>query len=712
MQRNKRTIKRIYAVLAAVFAFIALNLCACSNQAPAQNEGFDYVTVTVFDGEHYKVSGDNKKTIARGDDVCYEIAVDKGYELVSSFGKDCVITPFKVNPSFDQTVSFLSVNYDTAVTLFTRELEVTDFSAVSNVTECKVDIVSTAGRPSDGKVYVDDEIKLYAIPTTGYRFYCWSEGGFIADGGKYFSGERILEGCDFNAVKKLYANFKAASDTARTIIYDFGNGVTVEQDCSAIVAHHYRANTLTEPDLESYGINLPKDKMLTGWQTEGGDYVGLGWRTEVSDEKFVTMYPLYKAYTDESSFTVKSGIVTDYTPATANEKELVIPQKVSGQTVTGIAANAFKECKAETVYVPNTVTSIAANAFLNCTELKNFYMSDSVTSISDESFLGCKNFTTLYLNAYLKPRYNDQQNAIKADVIDKLIIDKQKKKCVVLGGSSVMYCYNTKLSERLIGNNFAVYNLGCNLAMCGFAYYDIIDEYLESGDIFLHAPEQSMGSWGGYKTVSKLTGEQSYSITIERLFHITECNWQLLSGLRMNKYANFFNIFSQVNKLRFNMAPKEYYDYPSVISDGEVGGAMITGEVVYGECAVAAKNFGLNGNINLSSSREYATAANSELYAELSSKNVNVCIAFAPTNRHNLLVTYGDEETLCAAAEEYTQGVKDCVSENVHVLLTQYDTIYDGEYFVDTDYHLGRPTRDEHTTKIMTALIEALGFVA
>jgi len=45
---------------------------------------------------------------------------------------------------------------------------------------------------------------------------------------------------------------------------------------------------------------------------------------------------------------------------------------------------------------------------------------------------------------------------------------------------------------------------------------------------------------------------------------------------------------------------------------------------------------------------------------------------------------------------------------NVRVLLNQYEVIYNGGRFCDSDYHLGYPTRDIHTRKVMNALIEEL----
>ena len=147
--------------------------------------------------------------------------------------------------------------------------------------------------------------------------------------------------------------------------------------------------------------------------------------------------------------------------------------------------------------------------------------------ISDESFTGCENFTTLHLNAYLKPRYAKAFGSLKGNIYDKLIIDKNEKKCVILGGSSVSYAYNVPLSEEILKGQYYVYNFGYNMSMCGYAYFDIIDKYLNAGDIFLHAPEQNGASWCSAFENSVLNGKSSVKLLGRYLFEIIECNWQL-----------------------------------------------------------------------------------------------------------------------------------------------------------------------------------------
>lgn len=692
--------------MTAACATAVFCLSACGNDDDSTDRtALKEVSVTILNGDHYSVVGEHKKSIIRGGRVVFDLLVDEGYELVSSFGKQCRITPFKENRSFRQSVVFEEVNYNSSVTFEVKELDVTEFVVSSNVTECEIEIDSAAGQPSDGELYVDDEISVYAIPATGYRFQCWSTGNYLSAGGKYLSNDKMLDGFDFNSTSKLYANFKSTADSARTIIYDFGEGVEIEQDCSPILAHHYRANTLTEPDLREQGFEFPNDKMLTGWLTESGEYVGLGSRTEVSEETYINLFPAWKEYSAESDFSFSDGKITDYT---GNENEVVIPNEINGEAVTGIAANAFENCNAAVYYIPNSVTAIEKNSFLNCKSLTKFYMSDNVMEISDESFTGCENFTTLHLNAYLKPRYAKAFGSLKGNIYDKLIIDKNEKKCVILGGSSVSDAYNVPLSEEILKGQYYVYNFGYNMSMCGYAYFDIIDKYLNAGDIFLHAPEQNGASWCSAFENSVLNGKSSVKLLGRYLFEIIECNWQLLSELNVKNYSNLISSFNSFNNSRKGWT-QEYNDYFAVIPNGQIGGQTILGEEVQYGCGINGHVFGSNGNLSFNTNEELIKAADSNIYKPLSEKGVKVCLTFAPINRHNLYRTYNNEDTLKTEADKFTLKVNNLVSDNVNVLLTQYDTLYNGEFFANTDYHLGHPKRDEHTTKVMNALIEALG---
>ena len=53
------------------------------------------------------------------------------------------------------------------------------------------------------------------------------------------------------------------------------------------------------------------------------------------------------------------------------DRELILPEKIEGYTVTAISDNAFAEYAITTVYIPKGVTKIGNSAFYSCAELTN-----------------------------------------------------------------------------------------------------------------------------------------------------------------------------------------------------------------------------------------------------------------------------------------------------------------------------------------------------
>ncbi len=78
-----------------------------------------------------------------------------------------------------------------------------------------------------------------------------------------------------------------------------------------------------------------------------------------------------------------SGIITGYV---GKETDLLIPQKIRGMFVKGIAAHTFENNqKIHSVVLPSTATSIGISAFENCTNLE-YVTGGSVANISDNAF--------------------------------------------------------------------------------------------------------------------------------------------------------------------------------------------------------------------------------------------------------------------------------------------------------------------------------------
>lgn len=696
MKRKSILFILICLVSAACFA-------GCSHAAKREKTE---ITVTLLNGEHYEVVGDCKKAVADGN-AAFEISLERGFAVADALGDTLSVTD---DPSFTQTVTFTDVKYKTVARLETRSLDTFAFSVEHNDEFGAVDVDSALGTAELGKYYENDVVDVTAGAKDGYRFVCWSKNNYISDGGEFLSYDSSLGGVDFKNTAKLFANFKLLSDTKNTVVYRFDGGVEIEQDCSALLAHHARANTYTAAEAKALGVDFG-GKHLAGWKTESGERVGLGSRVTVKENSLTALYPDFKEYTQERCFTVnESGVLTAYT-GDGDSDEIVIPERVGGMEVKTIGGGAFENCSAKAYYLPDTVTTVQNNAFLNCTELIDFYMPDSVMEIDDKAFTGCKNFKSLHLNAVLAPRRMDY-NSVKSEVYDSMIVnaDSGKRKLVILAGSSARYGYCTKVINELFEQSgfdeCDVYNLGCAADMGGYCQYEMVLNYLRSEDIFLHAPEHWDFSWCGTLSLSQMTKENEFKVNY-RIFHVTECNWDLLSYITVNRYSNIFQQYSNFNKSRSSLSPKSYADYFKTVDDDSLGFRHNT-EGAFNENGID-KNFGANGKRTFANLDDSINIAREMMYDILKQKGVKTYVSFPPINRHNLLLTYADETAIKESADAYTQRVKDVLADTgVKVIADQYSTVYDGRHFYNSDYHLGDPFRNEHTTRIISALLESL----
>lgn len=695
----------IYIAISLLVAFCVL-FAACGGNG--FNQADRRITVTVMDGEHYSVVGDNKRVVERGETAVFNIVLERGYKVNGYYGDKCEISD---ELSFQQTVTFTSVNHKSTVRVLTTEMEKVEFKPQSGELIGEVNISSVLGAAEDCVYYADDILTVKAVPKEAHRFVCWSKNNYLNNGGEFVGYDETLEITDIKSVGNLFANFKSLTDTGNTIIYQLDGGREIEQDVTQMLSNHPRANTYTAVDLRALGVDCDS-RYLAGYTTENGEYVGLGSRVSVSNKKATVLTPVWKEYTDCNLFEINQGSVklkqSDQYPL----NEIVVPREINGEKVTAISKNAFENCSASTYYIPDSVTTVENDAFKNCENFIELYMSDNIMNINDEAFSGCKNFTTLHMNAYLKPRSPVDQASVKTDVYDRLALsmeDNEITRLVILGGSSVNYGYSISTAEKLCSEQLKdkkiqVYNLGFNATYAEFAQFEILNTYLKQGDIFLHAPEQFYSAWYGNTMQSPLTKTSSVKLTDGYyIFRFTECNWQFLSSLTVNKYGNLFSLFSAFNRNRLGSAECEYSDHYNFDPVPEL---LPIGEIAKPECGEDKYFHSGEYDFNMDASVELAKQ---NIYSATVAKGVRTFVTFPPLNRHRLQLTYDAEYKLQDAVGDYTARVKNILSdESINVLLTQYDTVYNGRHFSDNDYHLGSPFKNAHTERVITALISVM----
>ena len=134
--------------------------------------------------------------------------------------------------------------------------------------------------------------------------------------------------------------------------------------------------------------------------TERQGYKFLGWFLDsAGQEKVVfpfhvnsecTLYAMWEEENKEVEFTVVDGVIQGISSAPSEQYELVIPDVIDGQTITGLAQKAFAGNKnIISVTLPDRITDINYQAFRNCTNLASVKLPKNLTMISIGAFENC-----------------------------------------------------------------------------------------------------------------------------------------------------------------------------------------------------------------------------------------------------------------------------------------------------------------------------------
>ena len=104
---------------------------------------------------------------------------------------------------------------------------------------------------------------------------------------------------------------------------------------------------------------------------------------------------------EEDEYTYeKYAVITGYKGA---DTDVVIPNEISGITVTNIAYEAFSGCSNLTsITIPEGVTSIGSNAFSGCSSLTSITIPEGVRGIESGAFSGCTSLKSITIPKTVK----------------------------------------------------------------------------------------------------------------------------------------------------------------------------------------------------------------------------------------------------------------------------------------------------------------------
>lgn len=161
----------------------------------------------------------------------------------------------------------------------------------------------------------------------------------------------------------------------------------------------------------------------------------------------------------EQLFIVEEGVITG---CRSKLIDVVIPENIDGETITGIGICAFQDRVFNSVEMPSTVISIGQRAFAGCKSLKTVMISKNVEVIGFEAFYYCEKLTNIEI-----------PNSIK-EIGDRAfwgcssLIYTQYDNCGYLGNSENKYLY---LGKKIESSTFITINNQCKIigyrAFCG-----------------------------------------------------------------------------------------------------------------------------------------------------------------------------------------------------------------------------------------------------
>ena len=273
----------------------------------------------------------------------------------------------------------------------------------------------------------------------------------------------------------------------RFVVYSPNGGTGSEQTRYYDVTWRPRPNTSNGKDMF---FNPGHTLYAWGTEPDGGELVGLGSRVSIPSSG-ITLYAQWAPWNQEEDFLFKEDREVTIIKYVGQSQDVVIPEFIHGKPVTVIGQGAFSGAPIRSVIFPSSTQVIEDNAFRG-SQVEQIWLFDNIEHVSDRSFIGCENLQTLHINAIEAPfGFEYRRESMYADKVDMLINAQGQKKLVFYAGCSMWYNLNGTMAQNAIGDEYKVINMGLNGTVSSWVQLQIMDHYLEPGDVVFHTPEIS-----------------------------------------------------------------------------------------------------------------------------------------------------------------------------------------------------------------------------
>ena len=563
----------------------------------------------------------------------------------------------------------------------------------------------------DGYYPAGTEITARVVTEEDTAFYCWTIGGYLADGGVPISYEKELS-FPLDQDVWLFANFR---DHDSALVLYHANGGEVLQSSEAPVnagsapAEAASGTTAeTEPPAAPEGDDLYWDDFslayylypnaladvgyfrrdgytLIGYSTEPegeGEFYNVGGKVFEDTDAVIELWCVWSEQSPVSDFTFEynrsySGwTVTAYNGA---DEAVSIPSEYDGEPVIGVAAGAFTDCDTvKSLVFPSSLRLLQDFAVNSCDNLETIWLFDSLDYVSDDTFDGDTSLNTVYFGAATLPVYSNWfNNHTKKIEIMNYWKDSQRPKMIILGGSSTTYAVDSEQLESLLDRDYLVLNCGTNGANLFNMTSEWAMRFLHEDDFLLQIIEYSAWQLGG--VICRWESWRSF-----------ESCYNVFSWVNASQYYDFFDSFCDYLDARKAQNPSTYEDYVSNLAPGGYYNDHGTLNVV--TRANGSDTFWQGRNIYFCDYWMYdfmVYYCNAQ-YAKLRDMGVDYAMAFTPLNR-NSLYDYQTDQAI-DDFEYYLDMVLD-----IPILGHLRDAIWEPAEMFDDDYHLAAPARAEYT---------------
>ena len=480
--------------------------------------------------------------------------------------------------------------------------------------------------------------------------------------------------------------------------YILSDGLPMNQVIYSTI-HHPRPNTSVGTDI------MKRDGYtLLGWNTKAdltGEHIGLGSRYLDLEHHTFTLYAEWSKYSDKSNFEYHeedNKIIIDKYIGTS--LEVSIPEYIDEKIVTTIGLRAFFESNIEKVILPKSITSVERLAFARC-QIKEIYFYDNLVEMDDGCFLESNQLSTVHINAITPPKYTKlDRNVTYADKVDHLIVNQGKKKIIILGGSGAFYNVDACVLKKLYPE-YEPFNLAVNGWFNNYVQLDIINHFVEEGDILLHVVE----SCGKFQFMTTNTmGEYDEKTGYDsRLFNCFEQNYDLITYSDLRNVTHFFEVYHKFNRGRKNVSAKKYTDYTDFAdergdysSDPEIRinvEAFPSMSPLDGKTVIREKSISKEGAVDRTCYNRVGMSILNDYYQQFIDKGVKIYFAFACVAKESLLADDKKPENISA----YEQEVRGYLSSKATIVNSMEDVLLPIEQFSNTDWHLKYESAVEQT---------------